>query len=442
MFLRSAGSFGSTTTDASGEYSFTGLPAGSVWLAASSDGTALRYWSSGGAVASAGDATPVAVFPETDVTKDFELSAPSGAGGSVGGTASASPGGPVYVGLMSYLSYEYGWLDTRTVQSGFSFNFPNVPAGTYVLCGSVNNSMWPTCSEPFVVDGSAVSKNVTMNRLASLRGFVLDADGAPLANGRVNLCLQGQPDTCLWDDNLGAVVRNGAYDMAQSSVSAGTYLVYAHSFASGDGSGEFLGNTVSSDDAQPVTLEPGRNELPVIRLDRRSPGSLSGRVMDKSGNPMPNATVVARSAGRGSTSAGYATTNASGDYLLSGLSDVPHSLTFGVYPTTSPVTPSSESYRFDPYLTATPTLVRPTPGGTTSGLDVHLNPKTTVSGIARDKDDNALAGGQVCLLPDNFWSFLCVETADDGTWTTKVDPGYTYRAYATPTNAEIGRAHV
>lgn len=441
-------------TDASGNYRFDGLAAGSYLISASSPTAAVQYWSSTGMTSSPSAADPVVASAGTTTTVDLELAVPgSGSAPSVRGTATAPLGGDVELTLVRAFDASSGSFIDETVQaqltvvSGVPYAFEGVNPGSYRLCWRAPGVAYD-CGEVFAVDSGVTAQDLTLVRSASLRGTAFGPSGLPLSSGIALACRLGSPVHENWWLRFGGCLPSpgegtdrfsylrfftgGTYELLD--LPPGEYVVRIFPDERPSLEWVYAGGASSLDDAARFDVGPGEGlNVGSLTLTKCQTGGLSGRVVDEDGGPISGVFVLLRSLdqfGSNCDSAYSAYTDANGYYRASGLSDEPRQLRFRGFPSTSPGVPGKESYRFDPWETASPSLVRVVPGKVTTGFNTRLRNKVLVSGTALEGDgDGNLAGARVCMT-SGYDTPHCTVSDASGNWSMKVDPGVTYDAYA------------
>ena len=153
-------------------------------------------------------------------------------------------------------------------------------------------------------------------------------------------------------------------------------------------------------------------------------GSISGRVVDPVGDPLPDICVVA-------TGASSATTDGSGRYSLTGLTDANYAVGFSDCGRTPTYVSQWYLGRFDQ---RDADLVNVVDGVDSPLPDVTMEPGVAVQGTVTDPGGNPLEFVTVTVNPTGSGPSAGIQTASDGTYTTSPLPPGNYRVQFSSTD--------
>ena len=273
VIYTSAGSSGSTSTNGSGQYSLTGLDAGTYTVTASTTGYAS---SSQSVTVSAGNTT----------SQNFALNA---ALGSITGQVSDASTGLAIAGAT--VSYSGG---SSTANSAGQYSLANVAAGTYALTASASGYAIQNQSVTVAAGGTATQNFTLTPNPGTISGIVADAvTNAPLSGVAVTYV-------------AGSTTSNAQGRYTFSNVAQGTFTLTASTPNYGSQS-------------QTATVGAGASVTQNFGL-APNPATISGTVTDAtSGQPIAGATV--------SYSGGSTSTNAQGQYTVTNVGEGSYAVT-------------------------------------------------------------------------------------------------------------------
>ena len=160
---------GSTTTDSSGSYSFSSVPAGSYTLTASQSG----YNSQTGSVSVTAGAGSTLNLQLTPVST-------TGSGGISGQVTNISTGGAISGATVSYSG------GSATTDSAGHYAFASVPAGTYNVSAS-HSGYFVLTKSVTVSSGSASTLNFALATGGKVAGNVTNSSGVAISGASVNI---------------------------------------------------------------------------------------------------------------------------------------------------------------------------------------------------------------------------------------------------------------
>ena len=331
------GTLGAKTTDASGNYSFTGVARGTSYtLTPSKAGYTFSPASASGTNVIAG------------ATHNFTGTA-SALTYTISGKVQTSTG----AGIASATVTGSGSLGTRTTDASGNYSFTGVLLGTsYTLTPSKAGYAF----SPASASGSNLSAGATHNFVGAftytISGKVQTSTGAGLAS--VTVTGSGSLGTKTTDASgnysFTGVVQGTSYTLTPSKAG------YAFSPTSASGS------NLSASVVHNFTGAVNANTYTV-----------SGKIQTSTGSALSGVTVT------GNGSLGTRTTDASGNYSFSG---VPHGISYTV-------TPSKTGYSFNPVLASNPSLSAAATHNFTGAL---VNTSFTISGKIQTSRGVAISG--------------------------------------------------
>ena len=376
-----------TSTNAQGEYSFAGLASTEYKIAFSSytSNYLTQYYHGKGSLA---EAEPVAVAPGE--TKS-EINAAMQAGGQIAGTVtSAATKLPVSGANVAVYTAGFSYLGSATTNAKGEYTVPRLATGSYKVSFDATSqnlvaeyyNQKPSSNEAAGVEvttGATTSGiDAAMQLGGELKGKVIDATTkAPLAN--VSVTLAGNTTA------FGYTSAAGEYDV--KALSPGSYT--ASFFATGYEAQYYNGKTKSGE-ATPVVLAAGAT-TENINAAMQSLGSISGTVTDGLTHKGVSGVQVCDYGPVGICT----TTNASGEYTISGLTAGTYKV--GFYPGKPEYL--EQVYNGKASLSEA-TAIPVASGATVSGIDAALQAPGHVKGTVTSKTSGLpLAGIEACVEP-------------------------------------------
>jgi len=437
----------SAQTDSSGNFTLAGVPAGSYTAsAAAADGKhAMTY--AGNAVVSPGNT--LSLTPGKSATQNFlDVWA---TGGAVSGVVDGpKPGGGTehLAGVtVSLSSATTGYTAIASTVADGSYSFANVPAGDYTLQFFSGDSAHVGAYYGGALDGPGAPVTVTRgavataNQTLALGGSVsgvVTAAGIPMANAALELVSTSQQCPGAACAFFADSAKDGSYTV--KDVPAGTYTLYAG--AEGYATTYYGGGMTAPGNALTVSaggVTSGANIA--LATGFTMSGTVTGAASG-GGAAVPLAGVSVDLWNTSTQCAaycyGYATTDASGHWSVSGVGNGDYSVQF------STGTGASRQYASEYYggATSSPGTTVTIDNANRTGIDATLLLGGTVSGIV----SGAKAGGGATALEDasvyltstdasgNSTNYSA-ETAPDGSYSiTGVVPGTYTIEYDGPYN--------
>jgi hypothetical protein len=267
-----------TTSDGTGAFSFSGLPAGTYSISAGGDGYVQ-------------DVVANVVVPTGRRVSNVDLTLATA--GSISGTVTG-PGGPVAGALVGALGADGATAASATTAADGSYIITGLPAGTYTIDATADGLFGNDVTGIALATGGTVSGvNLTLNTAGSVNGHVVSTvDGSAetdvllsLTNGAASFSAESDGNGNFTFTDLPA----GAYTLATIP---GTVMTTTTSV------------TVTAGVTTTVTL----HAAPI--------GQVTGTVTNGAGQPVSGVTVFADQAGNTVTST---VTGSNGAYELTGL---------------------------------------------------------------------------------------------------------------------------
>ena len=405
---------GSATTDAEGLYRIEDLPPGQYTVSASSKGYVTEYFEN----VREFDAAAIVVVNDNQTTSDINFALNEGA--RISGRVTDEEGDPIES------AFVYASAFGGCCSSAFAYTDPD---GAYVLQGlATDNYRVQASHADFRLEyyddigdyASAQAVQATEGEKTPGIDFALRRTGR----------IQGQVTDKLGNSIVGALVYAYPVDGC-CTVTTGTFYdgsffllgllegryrirVQATGFLE-----EYYDNVRDFDEADEIAV--GEGEIVTsIDFELNRPGSITGRVTDKAGDPISDAYVSAS----GPSYEG-ATTDANGNYTI-------NDLVGGEY-----IVDASASGFLSEYYDG----VRDSWDGTrvgvanervTAGIDFVLNHPGSISGRVTDKAGNPIVGASVSARGGDLSSWNNASSGADGTYTiVGLPPGaYTVAASA------------
>ncbi|PFG05371.1 carboxypeptidase regulatory-like domain-containing protein [Bacillus sp. es.034] len=274
----------STTTDGSGQYSFTSLTPGSYTLLFTASGYATQTL---GAI----------VVSNTVTIVDAALSRLSGAliGTVQDPNASAIPGATVTV-FQNNIQ-----ISSAITDANGQYMVPGLPPGSYTIVVSAPNYTTETVAA-MIESGQTTTVNVTLNENpGTLTGFVRDTDNNPIAGGSVTVQISTGTGIIVATT---VTASDGSYTVP--NLAPGNYTVVA---AATNYQAATQGVTITS------------NTPSVVNFNLASdPGSIAGNVTNvQTGTPIIGANVQVRVVDSSGAVIATALTDNNGQYVVNGL---------------------------------------------------------------------------------------------------------------------------
>ncbi len=262
---------------ASGSYTFTNLPGGTVLVSVLDPATNLRGQASGSLPANS----------TTPLTLNMTLSSY----GAVAGSVMTATGTPAGSGITVALSGSIN-LTATTGPLG-AFSFPFVPLGAFVVTASDSSGDTGTSSGFIATTNETITSNITFLGSGTVSGTVTDTSNNPAANATVTLLNSGSVPQKL----TAQTDSSGHYSLA--GVYVGSFAVSASLAATNN-----LGGTTMASLSTP-------GQTLTVNITLSTSGSAAGIVVHADGKtPATGVSVMAKN------SAFSTTTDANGKYQL------------------------------------------------------------------------------------------------------------------------------
>jgi hypothetical protein len=299
---------------------------------------------------------PVDVIANQAVTANITLQGT----GTIQGTITDNLGNPLAAQVSIFYGGSYQYSGSNS-----SYSFTNVPVGTYTLNAFQGFTTIASASVT-VVAGQTTTQNFMETANGSVQINVTYSTGGPAASAYVSVT----PDLSSgygFTDNSGNITLTG--------VPLGAFTVTAYSPSNYTGRVTASGNMVTNGATVPVSI---------VLLAAPGIASVSGQILNARGTPVSGLIVSAYNASTYSNVS--ATTDANGNYTLSGLTSNT-SVTVNVYTSN--------------YQSLTNTTVNVGAAGTTTTLNFNLPAMATVQVTVLDASSFPVAGRTVYISDAN-----------------------------------------
>ena len=199
---------GSAVTNASGTFQIMNLPAGTYTLTAP--------------LAVVANGPTVTVAAGQIVTGELIQVQP---GGAISGRVSSSSG-TLLPGLTVELSGPNGLAETTTTDSSGGYEFESLVSGSYEVYLQIGGTQALQTVNVMELDGSAVTANLQLPYAAEITGTVTDGSGNPITDGTITLYSSGSLIATAETNASGVyeflVMQPGTFDLS-ASASEGTF---------------------------------------------------------------------------------------------------------------------------------------------------------------------------------------------------------------------------
>ena len=394
------------TTGAGGEYTIVGLATGEYTVVFSYSANYLTQYYNGKATAEEANRVPVTAGATTAA-----INAALHPGGQIAGKVTDASTNSAVVGASVCASGSAGLRCATTGVTG-KYTIKGLATGEYtVLFSSSANYLSqyydgkPTAAEatPVSVTAAATASeiNAALQPGGKITGKVTDASTGE-AVAEASVCAGGSA-------GLGCATTNSAGEYTITGLDTGEYTV---KFSAATYASQYYSGAVGAAEATPVFLTAGTTRSG-ISAALQPGGQIAGRVTDVSTNaPLAGAVVCAS----GSAGLGCATTNAGGEYTITGLNAGEYTVKFSAS-TYVPQYYNGKSEASE----ATPLSV--TAGATRKGINAALRVGGRITGKVTDTSTKAaLAGTLVCASDSGGGN--CGLTNEAGEYTiTGLDSG-------------------
>ena len=220
---------------------------------------------------------------------------------------------------------------------------------------------------------------------ASIKGHVTDSQGRPVQGVNVSV-----NSTLMMRGGSGYATTNANGDYLVSGLAAGDYRVQFSAPMGSNLVSEYHPDTPDSSLAVPVKVAAGAM-VTGIDASLASGASIAGHVTDSQGRPVQGVNVWVNPTLMIGGGSGNATTNANGDYLVSGLAAGDYRVQFSAPMGSNLV---SEYHPDTPdYSMAVP--VKVPAGATVTGIDASLSTGASITGHVTDNQGHPVQGVNV-----------------------------------------------
>ncbi len=225
-------------------------------------------------------------------------------------------------------------LDKRSLSFSFKHIHPNKTGENYVI--RINTPDYKVANkEVTVVDKNVDVGTVSVTKGATIKGKILDAETGQAISGDngIEVICEARPwvegswrSTNEWQGSSGSgsweeqnSIKTGVFRL--KNLPAGNYIVRIYTSGSGKGgkTSTTTKNYVSMYMAG-IVVPDSTEEVDIGNIKLRGGNTISGKVTDTLGNPLPNVWMEATpSAAKGESVVCKATTDAAGNYVIEGI---------------------------------------------------------------------------------------------------------------------------
>ncbi len=365
-----------TTTDASGEYTLTGLPDGTYQVAVSPPGAQLEYYHGGASTAATYDeATPIALSGVENDLIDIDIDM---ATGGLSGFVRQADAPVTFASLVATASSPDATTLTANATSDDTgeFTFRYLPAGTYRISATTDVATIQLAGA-FTTDGTTITSGIELAIPSGRISGVIRRGSVPVTSGWVTLEPLTGPG-----GQMRSVDLDGTYSF--DNIDDGQYRV---SFSNGMASAGYAPGVRDLVDARIVTIDTTTPQ--VLDVDIALPnGRITGRFTQDGAPVAPPAgarLTADLTTGAFSSESADTIVNADGTYEITGLYPGSYVVSYEAGPTLMyPPTITSSAYApgvahpFDADV-----VVVPAASSTTSDVDIEI-PTGTVTVLATD----------------------------------------------------------
>ncbi|WP_345069311.1 carboxypeptidase regulatory-like domain-containing protein [Leifsonia kafniensis] len=313
----------SASTNASGKYSITGLAAGSYTLEFSSSSNYITEWWSN--AASSEKATYFTLAAGASTTKDAALVK----GATISGTVKNASGAAIS-GVFVYASPKTGYQGgSATTSSTGKYSINGLAAGSYTLQFNGNSTYAPewwsnaissdNATYFTLAAGASTTKDASLAKGSTISGTVKNAAGTGIAGVSVYASSKTS-------DAYGSATTSSSGTYSMTGLAAGSYTL---SFTASGYVSEWWSNVTSYDKRTFFAVAAGASLTRDAELAKGA--TISGIVKNSSGTAITGVNVTASLKVKDSLYpawAGYATTDGSGKYSITGLAAGSYTLQF------------------------------------------------------------------------------------------------------------------
>ncbi len=406
------GSYYSTTTDPSGNYSFSGMESGAYYVRFSAVNY-LALWNGGVSVKSL--STPVVVTPPHIA---IDINCQLGVGGSISGTITDSSSNPlpnISISLHGPTTWEFDTFSTASDASG-NYSFRGLTNGIYYVQaaysvwygGATQQAAQPiTVTSPSdVFSGINISLETAVTGQGKITGKVVDPNDLPLANVSLTLYrFSGSTISSVSDANT---TSDASGNFSFSNLPSGDYSIRC--FVMGMAETWYDGVlTQQTATAIPVSSP---NTVSGITIRVGTGSSISGTVTDASGIPLSGVNVnLSIPSGNGPIGGGT-TTDSNGNYSFKGFPAGTYYIQFyPPSPSNSPPVWYGGAYT---QQTSTPVIISgPVP---ITGINARIGEGARISGTVRGPLSLPASRAVVALYDQNGTRFFSVDADGAGVY--------------------------
>ncbi len=423
VYLQSAelGYYGSTTTEAKGKYSFTGLPAGTYKVEFYRYGYEPQWYSGKSTGATA---TPIVLKAGT---AKVSINGALPIDGSITGTVTATGGTALANVNVSVTTSEGSYVASGETGLAGEYTVPNLVAGSYKVeftssgAGAFYETQWYQ-AQPSLQTANAVTLtssdnakgiNATLVPDGTISGIVTATDHTPLAGVEV-IARTAQ------SQQIAYTSENGEYTIY--GIQTGTYTIEFQPVDKPYAT-QWYSDKRRQNEATAIVVQPSAN-IPEIDGTLEPDATITGKVTSPTGRPLEGVRVFATAVG--GESSGNAVTAAGGVYTLEDLPPGEYTVNFqaqGKY--------FAQQWFNDAAIEGAATVLTLAPGELRSAINATLeSTAATIEGHVKDAlgpvagvNVLVLAGGgkTVASTTTNAEGLYTVEGLQEGSYTVEFE---------------------
>ena len=405
----SLNTFETTTTSATGNYTFSGLDTGSYQVSVTTGcGGSLAY---AGTYYQQGAAVGVTAGQTTSGI-DVALQQ----GGSISGTVTTGAGSPAGICVQAFPQGVGASFALAATSTSGAYTLPQLAAGLYTVifstgCGGTASLIGTTADDIAVADLQTTSGvDATLSAAGAISGTVT-AGGHAAADVCVNA--SGTTGGSTGISAYAVTSPSGTYTVV--GLPAGSYTVEFYSGCGGSAGyvTQYYDNQATLGSANLVTVT-GTSTTTGINAVMQLAGGISGTVLDASGIGLPG---ICAEAFTSTSFAAQATSGSDGAYTISGLAPGTYNVQFLAGPCGNAGGYPPQWYDNQP-ITGTPQSVTVTSGQITTAIGDTMAAITgSISGTVTDSSSTPLAGICVEAVGSIAGGFNLTASLSNGTYT-------------------------
>ncbi|MCK6079029.1 carboxypeptidase regulatory-like domain-containing protein [Microbacterium sp. EYE_5] len=402
------------STDESGAYDITGLPAGRYAVQASGpwDGDLVTQWWSGKTRFEVSDR--ITLTAKGTGVADFSLDRGATISGTV--THDGRPVEGVHVRVSEWDDEEWSGVGSETTGKDGEYSVSLLPPGRYKVsfsAGDYFDAWWGGDSQQSaaIIDVAAgevvTGVDAPLVRSASLSGIVRDEAGQPVEDATVTTWFNVGPS-----QHGHGVTTDDAGRWRISGLEGGEYRVQVEAPSGANLIERWWDNASTEAEATPIQLKAS-TDVDGIDVALAAGNIVSGRVTSTDGAPIAGVRISLQSTSNSGASWPRSTrTDEDGRYTLRGIAD-------GAY-TVHAYTDSVVNFIDAPWTGdqpgGEPKVIDLSDRAERSGIDLRLAPGARLSGRVTDRAGKGVADVSVDVWGERDFAYGWASTDEDGVW--------------------------